>query len=218
MYEPSFIFNLNYLAHQTHLCSTYSLDLLEKLHFEAMRLGKIRDQILEAEPVLRSANMMSMDLAAVRLSDSPGNKQATVNGLFAEEFCQLARYAGISDSVDSFGIYGCNLEEDVRDQTTQLAAQACWYFMDGFYNRKPDVPDETNNEYMKYSIQFKDNLYEMIFWRSIKTNRWWMEVTPQQQGRRQPKGVLIPCSYFDYQTASRDEVPERWLKALQKLS
>ncbi|MBA3649863.1 MAG: formimidoylglutamase [Chitinophagales bacterium] len=217
-YQPSFIFNVNLVAYQTHLTSQHAIEIMNHLNFESYRLGKVKMDLNEMEPVLRDTNLFSLDMSAIRYADAPGNRNTTPNGLFAEEVCQLARFAGQSDQVDSFGIYGCNPTVDVRDQSVQLAADIIWYFIDGFYNRKNDFPKHEEPDYMKYTIQFKENKYEMNFWKSKKTDHWWMEVPAGGELRNRKKSFMIPCSYTDYQTALREEVPERWIKAYQKLS
>lgn len=217
-YEPSYIFNFNQIGYQSHLTSQHAIDLLDKLHFDSYRLGKVKSAIDEMEPVLRGTNLFSFDMSVVRCSDSPGNRNAAPNGLFAEEACQLASYAGQSDRVDSFGIYGCNPSVDVREQSVQLAADIIWYFMNGYYTRKNDYPKDDDLDYMKYTIHFKENKYEMNFWKSKKTDHWWMEVPGGNKPRNQKKFHLLPCSYNDYQMACREELPERWIKAYQKLS
>lgn len=216
--EPSHIFNFSEVGFQTHLTSSRAIELIEKLHFDGYRLGKVRSDLSEIEPVLRSTNLFSLDMSAIRFADSPGNRSSTANGLFAEEICQLARYAGQSDVVDSFGIYGCNPSVDVRDQSLQLAAYIIWYFIDGFYNRANDYPREGDGDYTKYTIHFKENKYEMNFWKSKISDHWWMEVPAGTKQRNQKKFHLIPCTYNDYQMACREELPERWIKAYEKLS
>lgn len=215
--DPSYIFNFNQLGYQTHLTPDNAIEIIEKLHFDAYRLGKVKADLTEAEPVLRGTNLFSFDMSAIRYSDAPGNAGASPNGLFAEEACQLARYAGQSDPVDSFGIYGCNTSLDVREQSAQLAAQIAWYFMDGVSSRQQDQPKENDDDYIKYTIHFKENQYEMSFWKSKKTEHWWMEVPAGSKPRNQKKFHLIPCSYNDYQMACREELPERWIKAYHKL-
>ncbi len=217
-YEPSYIFNFSQIGYQTHLTSPAAIELLDKLHFDSYRLGKIRSGVDEMEPVLRGTNLFSFDMSVIRFSDSPGSRTASPNGLFAEEACQLASYAGQSDRLDSFGIYGCNPTVDVRGQSVQLAADIIWYFMNGYYHRKEDYPKEEDADYVKYTIHFKENKYEMNFWKSKKSDRWWMEVPSGNKPRNQKKFHLLPCSYNDYQMACREELPERWIRAYQKLS
>ena len=216
--EPSCLFEANVIAHQTHLTTTQALEVMHKLHFESYRLGKVRSDVHEMEPVLRGTNLCSFDLSAIRFADSPANYTASPNGLFGEEACQLARYAGQGGSVDSFGIYGCNLAYDNRDQSTKLAAQVVWYFLDGLSNRLSDFPKENDDDYLKYTVQFKENKYEMNFWKSMKSDRWWMEVPHAGSKKNHKKFHIVPCSYNDYQAACREEVPERWMKTYSRLS
>ena len=216
--EPSTLFSSCVMAYQTHLVMPKALEVMEKLHFESYRLGKVRADMFEMEPVLRSTNLCSFDLSAVRFADSPANYTASPNGLFGEEICQLARFAGQSETVDSFGLYGCNLAYDNRDQSVKLAAQVIWYFMDGVCNRRNDFPSAQDENYTRYTVQFKENKYEMNFWKSHKSDRWWMEVPTANTQRNQKKLQIVPCSYTDYQMACREEIPERWMKALAKLA
>lgn len=216
--EPSWLFEAAVVALQTHLTSSKVLDVMEKLHFESYRLGRVRTDIYEMEPVLRGTHLCSFDLSSVRFADSPANYTASPNGLFGEEACQLSRYAGQSDSVDSFGLYGCNLAYDNRDQSTKLAAQVIWYFLDGVCSRKKDFPQEQDENYLKFTVQFKENKYEMNFWKSKMSDRWWMEVPVINSKRNHKKFHLVPCSYNDYQLACSEEVPDRWMKTYAKLS
>jgi len=216
--EPSTLFSACVMAYQTHLVMPKALEVMDKLHFESYRLGKVRTDLFEMEPVMRSTNLCSFDMSALRFADSPANYTASPNGLFGEEICQLARFAGQSETVDSFGLYGCNLAYDNRDQSVKLAAQIIWYFMDGVANRRNDFPDVQDENYTKYIVQFKENKYEMSFWKSHKSDRWWMEVPTGNSNRNHKKLQIVPCSYTDYQMACREEIPERWMKAMAKLA
>lgn len=118
----------------------------------------------------------------------------------------------------SFGLYEVNPVADNRDQTVQLAAQMIWYFVDGYYNRRKLQPAEDNRDFTKYLVHFKDTNFEMVFWKNVKTDMWWMEVPSGHKSKRPDKKHLIPCSYEDYQLACREELPERWLKTHEKLS
>ncbi len=217
-YEPSCIFDFAHIGYQTHLTSQYAIELLDKLHFDSYRLGKVKSSIEEVEPVLRGTNLFSFDMSVIRLSDSPGNRSAGPNGLFAEEACQLASYAGQSDKLDSFGLYGCNPSVDAGRQSVQLAADIIWYFINGYGNRKNEYPKDDDVDYVKYTIHLKENKYDLNFWKSKKSDRWWMEVPAGNKPRNQKKSHLLPCSYNDYQMACKEELPERWIKAFQKLA
>ena len=94
----------------------------------------------EVEPVIRDADMVSFDVSAIRQSEAPGNNNASPNGFYGEEACQIARYAGISDKLTSIGFYEFNPSFDNNHQTAHAVAQMIWYFIDGVVNRKNDFP------------------------------------------------------------------------------
>jgi hypothetical protein len=153
-------------------------------------------------------------MGAVKQSDAPGNYYNNPNGLDSGEICQLSWYAGVSDMVKSFGIYEVNPEFDYRNQTCKLSAQMLWYFFDGYANRKGDLPG-LHNEFVKYRCALSESQPDVIFYKSKRSERWWMELPVISKGT-QP--VLIPCSYADYQSATKGDMPERFWKALQKIS
>ena len=107
---------------------------------------------------------------------------------------------------------------DVRNQTIQLAAQIIWYFIDGYVARVNDVPTEDSEDYINYHVHFRDNNYDMLFWKSLKTDNWWIEVPSSSVNVRRQKKLLLPCSYADYLAACKEEMPERWLKTYHKLA
>ena len=47
-------------------------------------------------------------MSCVRSSSFISNVYSTPNGFNGEEVCKIARYAGISDKISSFGIYSGN--------------------------------------------------------------------------------------------------------------
>jgi hypothetical protein len=173
----------------------------------------------DAEPILRNANMISFDISAVRQSDAPGNGNTSPNGFFGDEACKLARYAGMSEKLTSIGFYEINPVLDKAEQTTSLAAQMIWYFIDGFYNRKNDFPIADKSLYMKYLVSLNDHKHEIVFYKSNKSDRWWMSVPyPPEESLKYERHHLVPCSYKDYQTACNNEMPDRWYQTFQKLS
>jgi len=64
----------------------------------------------------------------------------------------------------------------------------------------------------EYIVDFKSYSYQITFWNSIKSNRWWMQI-PSKTDRKLRRHRLIPCSYEDYLKACEEELPERLLKA-----
>ncbi|MGP8214190.1 MAG: formimidoylglutamase [Bacteroidia bacterium] len=218
-YQPSLLFNYSLVGYQTHFVNQKEVETIKKMYFDLYRLGQVQANLEEAEPIVRNADILSFDISAIRRSDAPGTLQSTPNGLYGEEACQVLRYAGMSDKLSSVGIYEINPLFDEREQTTGLAAQMIWYFLDGFANRKSDFPGSQEKDYLKYRVTMKSTDHEIVFYKSMKTDRWWMEV-PYRVGvkSKYERHHIVPCSYEDYQLACTEEMPDRWWQTYQKLS
>ncbi len=213
------LFNLSFIGFQSHFTDPSVISLLEKRHFELIRLGKLRADIEDIEPIIRDADLVSIHLAALKMSEAPGQINGSPSGLFAEEACQIARYAGMSDKLTSFGIYGFHKKYDSLDQATaQVVAQMAWYFTDGFYHRKQDFPiQKAFNQLTQYIVDVKSFDERLTFWKSNKSGRWWMEV-PIKTRKKHTRHRLIPCSYNDYLQACKDDLPDRLVLAYQRFT
>lgn len=219
LHQPNYLFNYSNIGYQTYLVDQTSLQMMNKLYFDVYRLGQIRDKIEEAEPIIRQADMITFDITAIKHSDAPANPNASPNGFYAEEACQIMRYAGMNDKLSSVGLYEINPEYDVSGKTAHLAAQMIWCFMDGFYNRKNDFPSRTHPEYLRFHVVLQDEKYEINFYKSKKSDRWWMEIPyPPHKDLKFERHTLIPCNYKDYELATQNEIPDRWWQTYQKLS
>jgi len=219
LHQPNYLFNYSNIGYQSYLADTQGLDMMYKLYFDMYRLGQVRDNIDEAEPIIRQADMLSFDMSAVKHADAPAQSEAQPNGFYAEEVCQMFRYAGMNDRMSSVGIYEINPAYDVNGKTAHLAAQMLWCFMEGFYNRKNDFPSRNNPDYIKFHLVLQDQKYEINFYKSKKSDRWWMEIPyPPHKDARFERHTLIPCSYKDYEMATQNEIPDRWWQTYQKLS
>jgi formiminoglutamase len=202
------------LGHQIHLTDTKNIDLIGKLYHDAVRLGEIRSDMSLVEPILRDSDIISFDISAVRQSDAPAFFNPSPSGLFSEEACQLSRYAGLSDRVNAFGIFEVNPKHDILHQTSSMAAHMVWYFLDGYTCRRPEFPDGESKNFKTFIVGHTDLDYEITFYKSLVSERWWMEVP----NPKKKKPMLVSCSYADYQAACEQEVPELWLRSFQKLS
>jgi formiminoglutamase len=217
LHEPNYLFNFSNLGYQTYFTSQAGLRVMEKLYFDAHRLGELSGQIAVAEPFIRNASMISFDVSAIRSSEAVGNANATPNGFYAEEACQLCRYAGFNDKLSSIGFYEFNPAYDNNGQTATLLAQMIWYFIDGFYNRKKDFPLNPKSQYLIYKTSLKHGEHELIFVKSKKSDRWWMQVPYPTGGSMNERFHLVPCLYDDYKTAVAGEMPDLWWRTYQKL-
>ncbi len=211
-YKDTLLMNFKQLGYQTYLVDNNRLNKLINRNCEFNRLGRIREDIKEVEPMVRDADMLSVDVAAIRQADAPARALASPNGFYGEEICRIMRYAGLSDRLTSLGIFELNPDFDLRDQTAQLVAQMIWCFVDGFVNRKNDDPNDKKRDFIRYTVNLKNEGQELVFLKSKKTDRWWMQV-PYEEHQH-----LIPCSLSDYELACHEEIPDRYLKAYHKLN
>ncbi|WP_026712287.1 arginase family protein [Flavobacterium daejeonense] len=209
--EPNNLFNFCNIGYQTYYNSQEEIDLIEKLFFDGYRLGEVSNNIAIAEPVFRDADLVSMDLTAVKSSDSGNFFSFEPNGFNGKEICALARYAGISDKVSVFGVF--NHYNSSKESV--LIAQILWYFIEGFHYRSKEYPFGSRENYIKYSVPIEEET--LVFYKSDKTDRWWIEIPFVANGNNKLKrNTLLPCSYEEYLGACNQELPERWWKAQRK--
>ncbi len=218
LHQPNYLFNYANIGYQTYFIDQDALKLMKNLFFDTYRLGIVRESLEEVEPIVRNADLLTFDVSSIRYSDAPGNANATPNGFYGEEACQITRYAGLSDKLTSIGFYELNPKFDPRGTTAHLVAQMIWYFIDGFYNRAHDFPFRNEEDYLKYRVSISDHKEEIVFFKSKKTDRWWMEIPlPAEQRVKYERHYLVPCSYKDYQIACENDIPDRWWMVYQKL-
>jgi formiminoglutamase len=208
------LFHLGVIGLQVHQTAPALLKIFEKNNFDALRLGKSRTVIEETEPILRDADLLTFHANALKMSELPAVEGASPSGYFLEEACQLCRYAGMSDKLTSFGVYGLCADRDRDHQSAQAVAQLIWYFMDGVFNRQGDFPVSIKG-LTEYVVDIPAYNYQLTFWKSTYSGRWWLQV-PADIKRKQQRHRLIPCSYQDYQAACREELPERLFNAFKR--
>ncbi len=202
--EPNLVRHYNHIGFQSYFVHPRMLETMDKLRFDCYRLGVAKENMEEMEPVLRNTNLLSFDISAIKYGDSPASRMSP-NGFTGEEACMLTRYAGMSNTISSFGMYGYLPQLDVNDLSAKQVAQMMWYFIDGKSRSKQEAPIEDRNNFNEYHSTFTE--VETVFLQSKKTGRWWMQL---------PNKKFIACSYNDYVIASQNEIPERWLRAQER--
>jgi formiminoglutamase len=217
LHEPNYLFNLCQLAYQSYLIDNDTIQVLEKLYFDAHRLGHLRHHLQEIEPVVRDADLMSFDITAIKSCDAPANRNAQPFGLTGEEACQICWYAGLNEKLSSAGFYEYEPElDDHNKKTASVIATMIWYFIEGFYNRK----DESNfrgNDYLRYVVSMPVEPATLVFYKSKVSQKWWMEVPYPRGNFAYERNLIVPCSYNDYQQAAKGDVPDRWINTQAKL-
>ena len=202
--EPNLVKHYNHIGFQSYFVHPRMLETMDKLRFDCFRLGVAKENIEEMEPVLRNTHLLSFDICAIKHGDSPASVQS-LNGFTGEEACMLTQYAGMSNNINSFGIYGYLPQQDVHNLTAKQIAQMLWYFIDGKNRSKQEAAIEDRGSFNEYHCTFTE--VETVFLQSKKTNRWWMQL---------PNKKFIACSYNDYVHASQNQIPERWLRAQER--
>ena len=216
LHQPNFLFSSTHLGYQSFLVDPSLLSALEKLYFEAKRLGQLRDKFQEVEPLVRDADLVSFDLSAIQSSVAPGAVNAQPFGLTGDEASQICWFAGANEKLSSFGIYGYDpYFDDTHNKTAQVAAVMIWYFIEGFYSRKDSLSFKSA-AYLKYTVSMDSKPNTLVFYKSKRSGKWWMEI-PYQDTSRFERVSIVPCSYADYQQAQQGEIPERWVTAQIKL-
>lgn len=214
--EPYNLFNYATIGCQTYFNAQEEIDLMDNLYFESYRLGEVSNDITIVEPVLRDANIVSIDLSAVKGSEVSLNQKYSPNGLDGKEICAISRYAGISNKVTSLGIYEYKPSKD-DEMTAMLVSQVIWYFIEGVNFRVKDDDFSDDNSYQKFITLVESQ--ELVFYKSNKTGRWWIEIPfLAEVNNKLKRHTLLPCMHQDYLDACNNIIPERWYKAFQKNS
>lgn len=210
--EPYNLFNYSNLGYQTYFNSQDEIALLDRLYFDAIRLGELDTDITIAESVLRDADLVGIDIKSIRSSDLLFDK-GEPNGFQSAQMCRLSRYSGISDRLKAFGIF----EVPTGDigLMWSAVAQVIWYFIEGYNYRSNEYPIDVSKGFLKYQVPIEDEV--LIFYKSSKTDRWWIELPfVSHVNNKLKQYTLLPCDHKDYVLATSQIMPERWLKARQK--
>lgn len=216
-HRPCFLFNMAVLGYQTPLVPQSELDLFEKLYFDAVRLGELKSDMKIAEPHLRNTDFLSIDLQSIKAAEFQGAFYQEPNGFENQEICQLLKYAGIADKMTTLGVFNY-FPSSSSDAAHAQVAQMIWYFMDGYAQRVGDFPFGSKKEYTKFTVFLDEINHEIIFYRSNKSERWWMEVPhPPKEGVKFERHQLVPCDKAHYNNALKNEIPNLWWKTYQKL-
>lgn len=197
-------YRINLLAFQSYFVTTQQLHLLENNSIEQLRLGLVRNNIAETEPYFRDAHMVSIDMTATRFPDFQASKWLSPNGLYGEEICQLANYAGMSDNASIYHIAEFNTELDSRQQSAHLISQVLWHLLSGINYRKGDYPVKSLKDYKKIYVNIDKTESSIVFYQNEQNNRFWLEI---------PKGglgvTIMSCSEQDYRLVCNNSIPDR---------
>ena len=218
LHQPNFLFNFTNIGYQSYYVDNESIELMKQLLFDTYRLGSMKQNIELTEPLIRNANILSIDMAAFRAADAPGVKNASPNGFNGEEACRMTRYAGLSFKLSSIGFFEYNPHYDINSRTANLIAEMIWYFIDGFSSRQDDIPTLQSTDFTRYNVQIGEGQENLVFLCHKISGKWWMDMSfMKADDRRFERHHFIPCSKEDYDQAMRNELPDKWWQFYQKL-
>lgn len=195
------------LGFQTFLNSQEEIDLLEKLHFESHRLGKIDRKIDLVEPSLRFTDILSIDFRSIKASELNFIHNYP-NGFESSQICSIARYAGLSNRISTIGIF----EIFENDISNALLAQTVWYFVEGFCLRIEEDPKSEHFKGKHYHIDLGN--HQIKFYQSDLSQKWWFELL--EKSNKSIDFSLIPCNYEDYLDACNDNISDKLLLSLKR--
>jgi formiminoglutamase len=197
--------NLSFIGHQRHFLNNYAEKITLKNNFDIHRLGEIQNNVSNMEPVVRDANMFSINLSVLKGSETPDWVKNTPSGITSEMLCQLSRFAGNSDKMTSLGIYGFDTLS-LDSKTAQIVAQIIWYFMDGYHNRMHSYPVSMKG-LEKISVYMNEIDKEIKFYYSKVSDKWWIEMP--YSNKKYIKHSLVPITFDDFNDANNGSLSER---------
>lgn len=219
LHQPNFLFNFTNIGYQSYYVDKENVELMKQLLFDFHRIGKIKNNIEVTEPLLRNADIITIDTSAFRAADAPGINYNSPNGFTSEDGCRMTRYAGLNPKLSSIGFFEYNPTYDINNLTANTLSQMIWYFIEGFSYRINDFPSGNNIKDFKRYIVKLDNVDEDIIFLCHKvSDKWWIDLSFKSKNREKyERHHYIPCSREDYELTMQNEIPDIWWQFYQKL-
>ncbi len=216
--HPSFLYQYLHAGIQGYLQNPDVLKFFHNVHYDATRLGVLRNQLSKIEPMLRLSNACLIDAASVKVADMPGTLVGNPNGFYIEDLCQIAKYAGFNGSVNVLGIFDVSFalcSEREKQITASGWAQVLWCFMEALPFRIAENPKPAADGFKRYTVHVSEWDQDLVFYKSTKTARWWLQA-PRKNQENVPVTPfqMLPCLEEDYNLASQNTIPEAWWVSL----
>lgn len=218
LHQPNFLFNYTNIGYQSYYIDNQNIKLMKDLLFDVHRIGKIRNNIELTEPLIRNADILTIDISALKAADAPGIRNNSPNGFSSEEGCQMTRYAGLNNKLTSIGFFEYNPSYDINNVTANTISQMIWYFIEGFNSRIYDFPHYDSLDFKRYNVKLENIDDEIVFLCHKITGKWWMDLSFKSKNREKyERHHYIPCSQEDYDLTMQNEIPDKWWQFYQKL-
>jgi arginase family enzyme len=207
--DSSKLHNISIFGLQTYYNHSAKYQIFDKLFVDYYKLSEIQNDILDAEPEIREAHIVSFDVGSIKNADLPGQVESRPNGFTGQQACALARQTGISVQNRVFGLFEYNPFYDKNLVSANLLAQVLWYYFEGSNRKTDDYPYINKSELMKFYVE--NEILSLIFYKNKKTDRWWVET----KGIRM-EGRLFSCSENDYKSAVSQKITNRIYRIINK--
>jgi arginase family enzyme len=196
---------ISLIGYQSYFVNANAMRVAYDKNWNLQRLGAVRNNFNQVEPIFRDSDMVSFDVSAIRQNDCQGASFSSPNGFYAEEACQLSNLAGLSDKLRLFSIFEHHITKDVYGQSAHLIAQIIWHFIFGVSQRKNDFPNKKLESYKKIYVKLEKIDSDLVFYENEQNKRFWVEIPSGKNN----KTKIISCSENDYQKACNNEIPDR---------
>ena len=191
---------------QKHINNIDEIELFKNMFFETYSLGKIKNKIGNCEPIFRNSNLVDLSMRAVKSGDINNSHEFT-NGLTSYEYCNISRFAGLSNNLDliSFSTYYQS------SAISSLTSEGIWYAIDGINSFIFENVDLNSDNYLFYNVVV-DN-YDLKFVKSLITQRWWFSL--ENMNLVQMEKTYIPCVEDDYLLSKKSILSDRILMRIK---
>jgi len=205
------IIELNLLGGQNYFIGNAQEVIFYNESWDIVRLKDLRGEgIIQSEPYLRDANIVSFDVGAIQCDFMPYYTSLNVNGFTGYEACQMAWYSGMSNELKVFSLNEYNPQIDKTGKGAIIYSEIIWHVLEGVSSKSIDVPSEESEIYKIFIVHLHNFNQDIRFYNNRYNQRWWIEV-PWKEGVR-----LVSCSEKLYQDTQKGELPEKWWKYFQK--
>ncbi|MDH3652459.1 MAG: hypothetical protein OEQ53_22400, partial [Saprospiraceae bacterium] len=211
--DPYF-YHMSLLGSQSHLMSQSFSETANGL--DQLRLGKLRTDISIAEPQIRNADILSMDLNALKYGDAPMQSRPSSVGLLSEEACQLTYYAGRSERNKLFCLYGIDTDHKVGTMEMGTLAALIWYYIHGLEFRRDTYPPDLSGMTL-FTVEPIDEGTQFLFYKDEAQQKWWLKVPVSAGNTLATIFPLIACGYSDYATLVNEQTPTDYIISMLEL-
>jgi arginase family enzyme len=188
-----------------HWVSPTEEDILHtRLRVPYLRLHEVLEDPNRAEPLLRTARLISVDGGVIRAADAPSVLDPDPEGLPIEVATKLMRFAGKGYYPDVLHIANFLPRREGAERTAAAFALLIWYFLEALLTPEDDfpLPDRANLEVYPVTLNTPE-VTEILFYRHPGSGRWWMNIEPIHGG----PAYLFPCDLSHYQYAVEAKEP-----------